>query len=261
MNGYIKLFRSIEKWEWYTDVNTKTLFIHCLIKANHKDAKWRGIFIPAGSFISSYAKLAKETGLSVRSVRTSLNKLKMTGELTHQTTSDYSMINLVNWAIYQSDDDNTDTVNDTLLDKQPTNERQATDKLPTTNKNEKNNKNDKNIKNIGVFDKFAEDNQALLKALNDYSVMRSKIKKPLTERAKELLVDKLIKMQTDGEDIIECINNSTFNSWLGVFPIKTKEPKRSGKVEKITEYAPIETNMTNEEQEALAQRFAELGGL
>lgn len=177
MNGYIKLFRTIEKWEWYTDVNTKTLFIHCLIKANHKDAKWRGIFIPTGSFISSYAKLAKETGLSVRSVRTSLNKLKTTGELTHQTTSDYSMINLVNWALYQSDDEDTDTVNDTPLDKLPTNERQATDKLPTTNKNEKKKKNEKNIKNIGVFDKFAEDNQALLKALNDYSVMRSKIKK------------------------------------------------------------------------------------
>ena len=261
MNGYIKLFRSIEKWEWYTDVNTKTLFIHCLIKANHKDAKWRGIFIPAGSFISSYAKLAKETGLSVMSVRTSLKRLKSTGELTHQSTSDYSVINLVNWAQYQSDDDDDNTEDNTLPNKQVTSYQQASNKQVTTNKNEKNEKNDKNIKNIGVFDKFAEDNQALLKALNDYSVMRSKVKKPLTDRAKELLVDKLVKMQKDGEDIIECINNSTFNSWLGVFPIKTKEPKRSGKVEKITEYAPIETNMSNEEQEALAQRFAELGGI
>ena len=261
MNGYIKLFRSIEKWEWYTDVNTKTLFIHCLIKANHKDAKWRGIHIPAGSFISSYAKLSKETGLSVMSVRTSLKRLKSTGELTHETTSDYSLINLVNWSQYQSDDDEDNTEDNTLPNKQVTSNQQASNKQVTTNKNEKNEKNDKNIKNIGVFDKFAEDNQTLLKALNDYSVMRSKIKKPLTDRAKELLVDKLVKLQKDGEDIIECINNSTFNSWLGVFPIKTKEPKRSGKVEKITEYAPIETNMSNKEQEALAKRFAELGGI
>lgn len=48
-----------------------------------------------------------------------------------------------------------------------------------------------------------------------------------------------------------------FNTWSSF----KKQPNRSSKVEKITEYAPIETNMSNEEQEALAQRFAELGGI
>ena len=33
---YIKLNRKILKWEWYSDPNTRALFIHCLLKA-----KWR----------------------------------------------------------------------------------------------------------------------------------------------------------------------------------------------------------------------------
>ena len=42
---------------------------------------------------------------------------------------------------------------------------------------------------------------------------------------------------------------------------KDSTPKRSGRVELQTEYKEVKTNMSNEEQEALAQRFAELGGL
>lgn len=141
MAGFIKIYRQLEKWEWYTDSNTKSLFLHCLIRANHSDNKWRGIEIKKGSFVTSYGKLAKETGLSVREVRTSINRLKSTNEITHKTTSQYSVINVVKWANYQGYDKQSDIDNDTLNDKQATNERQASDKPSTTNKNEKNYKN------------------------------------------------------------------------------------------------------------------------
>ena len=29
-SGYIKLYRSLLNWEWYDDINTKTVFLHLL---------------------------------------------------------------------------------------------------------------------------------------------------------------------------------------------------------------------------------------
>ena len=136
-NGFIKIHRQIIDWEWYTNIPVRVLFGHCLLRANHRDNKWQGHLIKKGSFITSYEKLSIETGLTIRQVRTAINKLKTTGELTHKTTSQYSIISINNWDKYQLDD--------TQDDKQMTNERQTNDKRMTTNKNDKNEKNDKNI--------------------------------------------------------------------------------------------------------------------
>jgi hypothetical protein len=147
MEGYVKLFRSIEKWEWYTDSDTKCLFLHCLIRANHHPRKWHGITIEAGSFVTSYEHLSSEMGISVRSLRTSMNKLKSTGELTSHSTNRFTVISVAKWRDYQSQDDDNDTPIANQNVTQETSDRQTTDKQPTTNKNDKNYKNEKNKNN------------------------------------------------------------------------------------------------------------------
>lgn len=98
---FIKIHRSILKWEWYDDIPTKTLFLHLLLTVNYVDWRWRGIDIPRGGRITSLSKLAKECGLSIQSVRTSINKLKSTQEVTQYQHSDYTFIQLNNWSKYQ----------------------------------------------------------------------------------------------------------------------------------------------------------------
>lgn len=39
---YVKISRKILEWEWYTDINTKVLFLHILLKANWKLEGSRG---------------------------------------------------------------------------------------------------------------------------------------------------------------------------------------------------------------------------
>ena len=90
-NGWIKLHRQFVEWEWYSDHNVCRLFLHCLMKANHKEAKWQGSTIKEGEFISSRDKLSSETGLSIQQVRTSVNKLKSTGELTIKTSNKFTL--------------------------------------------------------------------------------------------------------------------------------------------------------------------------
>jgi DNA replication protein DnaD len=135
---YVKMFRKLVFWEWYTDVNTTKLFLHCLLMANWQPGRWRGISYKKGQFFTSISNLSKETGLTVREVRTALDHLMSTNEVTSQTTSRYTLITVVNFEKYQgkrqTERQTNDTQNDTQNDKQPTNKRQQ-------NKNNKNNKN------------------------------------------------------------------------------------------------------------------------
>ena len=133
MSGWIKIHRQILEWEWYSDTNTFRVFLHLLIKANHKEKKYRGMDLKVGTIITSRDILALETGLSVRQVRTSLDKLKSTNELTIKTSSQGTIIEVVNYAKYQL------TTNET------TNERPTNDQQTTTNKNDKKEKNERSI--------------------------------------------------------------------------------------------------------------------
>ena len=138
-NEYLKLFRKLVRWEWYTDVNTKTLFIHCLIRANWKDGSWRGIDYKRGQFITSLSSLSKETGLSVQNVRTALAHLELTGELTSQITNQYRLISVVNYDEYQSNQQG----NQQAINKEPTSK--LTNDQQATNNRYKNNKNNKEV--------------------------------------------------------------------------------------------------------------------
>ena len=116
-NGYIKLDRKILDWEWYQDLNVRTLFIHCLLLANWKDTRYKGEVIPRGSFVASLPILSEGTGLSIRQARTSLDKLKLTGELTVKKRPKYTVYTVSNYNKYQDDD--------RQIDSQMTGNRQA----------------------------------------------------------------------------------------------------------------------------------------
>lgn len=98
---WIKIFTKFLNWEWYKDQNTKALFIHCLLKANWKEGRFEGHVIPRGSFVTSLQSLSKELGMSVQSVRTSLNHLISTGELTSKNTNKFRIISIKNYTLYQ----------------------------------------------------------------------------------------------------------------------------------------------------------------
>jgi hypothetical protein len=151
-NEFVKIFRKMLNWEWYTDVNTKTLFLHCLLKANWKAGSWHGYKYEKGQFVTSLPSLAKETGLSVREVRTALNHLKSTGELTDWHDNKVRIITVVAYTGYQK----SDRLNvSPTTDKRQTNDRQATADIRTY-KNNKNNK-ENNTPPADLSDDITED--------------------------------------------------------------------------------------------------------
>ncbi len=87
------------------------------------------------------------------------------------------------------------------------------------NKNKK-----KNKESIDVFQRFANEDVELLKALQEYETMRKGMKnKALTSKAKELLCIQLTKLKESQEDIVACIHQSILNNWLSVYPLKKGE--------------------------------------
>jgi hypothetical protein len=102
--GWIFLHKCILEWEWYKDINTKCLFIHCLLKANYSDKEWKGKLIKRGQFFTSTENLAIELSLSIKQIRTSLKKLEKTKELGIQGASNGTMITVCKYEDYQSID-------------------------------------------------------------------------------------------------------------------------------------------------------------
>lgn len=127
-NGWIKLHRQILEWEWYSDNNCFRLFLHLILKANHKEKRYKGIELNSGQIITSRDILAKETGLSSQQIRTALNKLISTNEITSVTSSQGTILQVVNYEKYQ------------LSTNEITNEQPTSNQRATTNNKEKNNK-------------------------------------------------------------------------------------------------------------------------
>ena len=135
IEGFIKISRKIMDWEWYTDINTKTLFLHCLLKANFRTKKYQGNTVKKGSFITSIGSLSKETGLTIQQTRTALKHLISTGELTSKSTNKNSIITVVNYDKYQDiskQSNKLSTSSRQTSDKRSTSRQQTNDKQLTT---------------------------------------------------------------------------------------------------------------------------------
>ena len=143
---YIKLFRKILKWGWYGDTNTFRVFMHILLKAQYYPTEYHGVTINSGECVFGRKAWAKELGLSERQVRTALEHLKATNEVTITSTNRFSVIHVVKWEFWQIHDGSStnDATNDSA------NERPATDQQPTTSKESKKVINKKNHSSSGI---------------------------------------------------------------------------------------------------------------
>ena len=125
--GYIKLWRSMLSWEWYDDPPTKDVYLHLILTASISPSIWHGIEIPRGSLVSSYRKIAEQTGLTIRQARTAINHLEMTGEVTRSAHPKFTVFTLNNYDKFQEVTSKTQgkrSQSDKHFDNQPTSNRQ-----------------------------------------------------------------------------------------------------------------------------------------
>ncbi|EAC2432913.1 DnaD domain protein [Listeria monocytogenes] len=162
--GWIKLHRDLkEKPIWKSSTpEQKTILVTLLMMANHKENEWewRGKPFKAkpGEFVTSIKSITEECGkgISSQNVRTALKRFENYGFLTKESTKISTLINVVNWGVYQELENKTNTVTNNQL----TNDSQTANNQLTTNKNVRTKEcNNNNINNSDLnFKDFWEQN-------------------------------------------------------------------------------------------------------
>ena len=78
-----------------------------------------------------------------------------------------------------------------------------------------------------ILDELNDDD--LKNAFLEFIKMRKLIKKPLTDNALKLSINKLFKLSNDKDEMIEIINQSIMNSWQSFYPLKEEKKESKDK--------------------------------
>lgn len=99
------------------------------------------------------------------------------------------------------------------------------------------------------FSEFAATDEALLKTLRDFEKMRTKIKKPLSDRAKSLLLSRLKTFPK--EEWIPILEQSIYFCWQGIFSLKDdahrQQERKSGKAQELDDFYGMGANWASQE--------------
>lgn len=237
MAGFIVIDRKIKNWRWWHNGTARDLWLYMLLEANWKDGYWgaEGIPVKRGQFITSYSKLAKETGYDRRTVKRWTDAFAADGMCTCECTGKYMLITLINYCKYQDVPDRNVQV-DAQVDVQDIVQDNVQDMVQDNVHNRTNN-NHMNKNNHNNQDKYTVESKTVIDLLNRktgksfrYSESNLKhIRARFNEGAKmedfETVIDRKYK-QWHGTDMAkflrpETLFGSKFDSYLNEGDEKT----------------------------------------
>lgn len=210
--GWISVHRQLEDhWLWEDKPYAKgQAWVDLLMLANHEDNKFllgnELMEVKAGSFVTSISKLCKKWGWSNTKVIKFLDVLEAEKMIKRKSDTKKTVITIENYSVYQES---------------KTKKRRKND-AETMQKHTNNNDNNEN--NI-IYNADPQLNATI----KEFIKFRRGMKKPMTDHAIELLINKLNKLSSDASEQIEILNQSMLNGWQGVFPLKEsgKKPKET----------------------------------
>lgn len=226
-SGHIKIDRRILNWEWYSDSNMVHVFLHLLLTANYTDSRFQGTLVKRGQVIIGRLKLASVLGLSEMQIRTCLNKLKSTNEISIKTTNKFSIVTICKYDDYQSKQEKDNQQNNQQDNQQVTN-NQPTDNQQVTTSN--NLKEEKELKKV----KYNREELVLPFSSSEFNICwedwieykktqhKFEYKALKTEQAALASLAKLSGYLE--RSAIEIIMQSISNGWQGFFALK-EQPK------------------------------------
>ena len=249
--GFILLYRQITEWEWYHDTNTFRVFLHCLLMANFTDGRFEGKLVSRGQFVTSLPNLAKQTSLSIQQVRTALEHLKSTGEITDKAYPKYRVITVVKYDDYQKDNRQDN--------RQSTGNQQADNRQSTGNQQQYNNNNNvlREQGNNGFMDADAareiqtEQNQVLDAAENAGFQHSNSVRAGIINLYAEHGKEKVLK------GIESCVEHGATNlAYLrACMTDKPKQKKVTAQGYEQRDYADVQEQMLKDQERRILERL------
>ena len=178
------------------------IWFYLVNKANHKDNK----LFKRGTCFLKYEWIMEKTKATYSQIKHCIEYLKHARQIATQKMTRGVLVTIVNYDFYQTIDNYYYAESQT---ERKTKGKQKENKSHTINKNDKNGKNEIKEKSV-IF----------LKAWKDFKEMRKKIKKPMTEKAEEMLLNNLNKLSSNENEQVAILNQSTFHCWQGVYKLK-----------------------------------------
>ena len=236
MDGYIKLWRKITDSQVFQNEGLLKVWIWCLAKASYRE-RWvsikagKGITevkLMPGQFIFGRQTAARKLKMKPSTAWKRLQKLKKCQNLNIESNSQYSIVTICNWEQYQAID-NCEVTAEVTAREQPRNSQGTAGehKQEGIRKKRKRKNNDKGLTLPDWLDKDL---------WSEFKKMRVKQKKPLTEKGQELAIKKLSDFKNDGQDPVAIIEQSIFNCWQGLFPIKENDDPYKPKTPTVEEW-------------------------
>lgn len=141
--GYVKLWRRSLDSELIKNHKLWAFWCWCLMRASHKEKEvvigLKSVSLVPGQFVFGRKKAAAELGIPESTIYSFIKFLKTHRMLTAKASNKFSIITIIKWATYQSDDCR---VQQQTSNKLATNQQQT-----STNKNVKHYKHEKHLKN------------------------------------------------------------------------------------------------------------------
>ena len=132
--GYIRTWRKVLDSGWLKNHKLWAFWSYCLLKASYREydaiVGLQVVHLLPGQFVFGLKKATLETGLSIQEIRTIIAFLIKAGNLTIKSTNKFSIITIMNWGMYQSDDSDHNNQSNKPL----TNEQQHTNIKTLKNK-------------------------------------------------------------------------------------------------------------------------------
>ncbi|HIH1255039.1 TPA: DnaD domain protein [Staphylococcus aureus] len=211
MTGWIKLHRKLLDSPIFQNEKLFKVFAYCLMKASHKDHTQlvgrRVVELEKGQFVFGRKRASEELRLKESTVRDYIKLLENLGTIVVKSDNKFSVITVVNWVIYQSMEENSDSKND---NKSTTNQQQI-----NTNKNVKNGDNVKNGENekkkVTAFDFFQDNGFGFITPYNldDLNYYLDSF-----ENDSDQIVTASLKIAKDRNKVTWGYAKSILNTWL-----------------------------------------------
>ena len=205
---FVKLNRGILDWQWYQDANTFRVFVHLLLVANIKEDYHKGVLIHRGERALSYRTLSEALDLSIQQVRTSISKLKKTGEVTITRYRDFLVVSVTNYNKYQEKTDKS-TFNQQSNNIQITFKQQSNNNQLTTNKESKESKECKEVEEVVVPTPTTTQNDLPFYSSADYEEEEEEEENPEYDKLRKLggRCEGLILSSRQMDDLIETMGD------------------------------------------------------
>lgn len=221
MSDWVKLHRLLLDWEWFTTPNMVLFWVYCLLRASYMEHSYKGIKLEEGQFVDGRKAMAFRTGLTEQQIRTCIERLKSTNELTSKSTNEYTIFTINSWKKYQI----------TKPDNQPK-PQPVTNEQPTDNHIQEGNKGNKGRKNTdGVA--VPESLLSISGFKESWEMWLEHLRQKKSKPTSLALQSHLKKLET-ARDPIAMIEKAIFRNWQSIFIDQADEKQTSQEQPKWT---------------------------